>query len=116
MSATAIAHEKFTRAALGEDGQYPNHTAFVANDSPGWDQSAWQTLVEGRPTVVIDGDGSEILYLPRQHHQLGRWVNRQRGKITVEIYWRSDGRTIRLAEGLVDRRDIGRQRELVPAG
>lgn len=84
----------FMDSVLAEDaGGYPDRVAFIAHEDD-WQNLAWQTLVqERRPTVVVDEDALEIIFVPTRRLAPLAWLDRIRGRVLVRVGWRQRGGT-----------------------
>jgi hypothetical protein len=92
-TATEQTDRIFTESVLaGDAGGYPDGVSFIARDLEGWEGLVWRSLVEeGRPTVVVDEDALEILFVPVDRPALLAWFDRARGRMPVRIEWRQRG-------------------------
>jgi hypothetical protein len=82
----------FIDAALSDkDRGYPNGTAFVAVDNPDWRRITLRNLLQGQPTVLVTGDATEFLFIPRRRLSLLRLLDRARKQVPSYIRWRHAG-------------------------
>jgi hypothetical protein len=56
--------ERFLKVAIGEDSRYPNGSAFVASSVDGLEKIIQRNLREGRSTVIVHDDGSDVVIEP----------------------------------------------------
>lgn len=63
--ATRATGEQFLRTVMGDDSRYPNGSEFVASDTPGLDDIISRKIREGRATVIVHDDGSDVVIEPR---------------------------------------------------
>jgi hypothetical protein len=50
---------------MGDDRRYPNGSEFVASDTPRLDDIINRKIREGRATVIVHDDGSDVVIEPR---------------------------------------------------
>ena len=50
---------------MGDDRHYPNGSEFVASDTPRLDDVISRKIREGRATVIVHDDGSDVVIEPR---------------------------------------------------
>jgi hypothetical protein len=64
-SAAHAASERFLSTVMGDDGRYPSGSEFVASDTPRLDDIINRKIREGRATVIVHDDGSDVVIEPR---------------------------------------------------
>ena len=57
--------ERFLSTVMGDDRRYPNGSEFVASDTPRLDDIINRKIREGRATVIVHDDGSDVVIEPR---------------------------------------------------
>jgi hypothetical protein len=57
--------ERFLSTVMGDDRRYPNGSEFVTSDMPRLDDIISRKIREGRATVIVHDDGSDIVIEPR---------------------------------------------------
>jgi hypothetical protein len=65
---SAAAHavsERFLSTVMGDDRRYPNGSEFVASDTPRLEEVIGRKMREGRATVIVHDDGSDVVIEPR---------------------------------------------------
>jgi hypothetical protein len=65
---SAAAHatsERFLSTVMGDHSRYPNESEFVASDTPRLEDIISRKIREGRATVIVHDDGSDIVIEPR---------------------------------------------------
>lgn len=83
------AFDLFMEAALDADDRgYPETALFVSEDLPNADDIIGENVHSGRPTVVITGDGIELLLMPCRRIAPLRWLDNLRGRTTIMVGWR----------------------------
>lgn len=90
-TATDNAWTLLQRATLADDDLgYPNGVEFLALDLDDWHEILWESLQEGRPTVLVDENAHEVLLEPARRPLILHWLDRLQGKRWVRIAWRSN--------------------------
>ena len=123
MTATEQTHRLFMRSALSDDDLgYPDSVGFVANDLPGWEDMLWRDLKEDRrPTVVVDENALETIFIPVERSTLLRLLDRLRGRVPVRVRWRhgpqahSCDLAINLSRAGVSRLNLGSPKTAPPS-
>jgi hypothetical protein len=91
-TASEQAQRVFCQSVLDDDGGgYPDTVAFVPMDIDNWQEIAWDKICSYGPTVIVDENASETMFVPRHRVAPIAWWNRMRGRIPVVMTWRSDG-------------------------
>jgi hypothetical protein len=111
-TATQRADELFMRLML-TDKRFglPPHVSVVAADLDSAAKIAWRNAREGMPTVVVAGDGSEVLV--RSLSRVERLLDRLCGRARVRIDARGPGEAAFRPCGRADRATL--ERELLTA-
>jgi hypothetical protein len=93
MTATEQTDRIFMDSVLADDADgYPDRVSFVARDIDDWEGLVWRSLVEERrPTVIVDEDALEIMFIPVARPALLTWFDRARGRVPVRVGWRQRG-------------------------
>jgi hypothetical protein len=63
--ATRATDERFLNTVMGDDRRYPHGSEFVASDAPRLEDVIGHKMREGRATVIVHDDGSDIVIEPR---------------------------------------------------
>jgi hypothetical protein len=64
-TAARATSERFLRTVMGDDSRYPNGSEFVASDMPRLEDIISRKIREGRATVIVHDDGSDVVIEPR---------------------------------------------------
>ena len=106
-NATGHADALFKRAALSDDDLgYPDNITFLAEDLDGCDDLLWDTLKDGNATVLVMGDGVEVLIVPEPALLPFRLIDDFRGRVRVRMMWRHGRRATPALHGRMDRREL----------
>jgi hypothetical protein len=72
-----------------DDRGYPDDVAFVSEDIENIDEVLKRNLhKDRRPTVLVTGDGVELLIMPYRRGVPFRWIDDLRGQTYVRVGWR----------------------------
>jgi hypothetical protein len=88
-TATEQTNHLFTEAVLSDhDRGYPDDVAFIAADLPEWPRMVWLSLVDDHPTVLVNDEALEIMFVPKARRAPLKWLDRARDEMWVQIVWR----------------------------
>jgi hypothetical protein len=115
---TAVDHtwDLFLESALADDDRgYPDSVSFVSADSDDLEVVVWRNLRRETPTVIVDEDAMEVMFVPVHKTGPVGWMQRARGRVHVCVVWRKHGASHEIRMPVEMNRRSLRNLELAPA-